>query len=73
MQVADLLEAAHNDIGKPLQSLRVDGGMARNAWFLQCQADLLGMPVVQSPHSEAVAQSCPDRPFRSAARALRSS
>jgi glycerol kinase len=55
LQVADLLEAAHNDVGKPLQSLRVDGGMARNAWFLQCQADLLGMPVVQSPHSEATA------------------
>jgi glycerol kinase len=55
LQVADLLEAAHNDMGKPLQSLRVDGGMARNAWFLQCQADLLGMPVVQTPHSEATA------------------
>jgi glycerol kinase len=55
LQVADLLEAAHHDMGKPLQSLRVDGGMARNAWFLQCQADLLGMPVVQTPHSEATA------------------
>jgi glycerol kinase len=55
LQVADLLEAAHRDMGKPLQSLRVDGGMARNAWFLQCQADLLGMPVVQTPHSEATA------------------
>ena len=33
--------------------LRVDGGMALNAWFLQCQADMLGLPVVQSPHSEA--------------------
>src|SRR5207302_6278207 len=33
-QVADLVEAAGRDAGAPLQSLRVDGGMARNAWFL---------------------------------------
>jgi glycerol kinase len=55
LQVADLLDAAHHDMGNPVQSLRVDGGMARNAWFLQCQADLMGMPVVQTPHSEATA------------------
>jgi glycerol kinase len=54
-QVADLVEAAAADSGAPLRSLRVDGGMARNAWFLQCQADLLGLPVLQSPHSEATA------------------
>src|SRR5205085_8320444 len=39
-QVTDLIEAAGKDAGAPMQSLRVDGGMARNAWFLQCQADL---------------------------------
>src|SRR5262249_43972742 len=33
-QVADLVEAAGKDAGAPLQALRVDGGMARNAWFL---------------------------------------
>jgi glycerol kinase len=38
-----------------LAALRVDGGMARNAWFLQCQADLLGLPVIQSLHSESTA------------------
>ncbi|HZY87162.1 MAG TPA: glycerol kinase GlpK [Gemmataceae bacterium] len=54
-QVADLVEAAAADSGAPLRSLRVDGGMARNAWFLQCQADVLGLPVLQSPHSEATA------------------
>jgi glycerol kinase len=27
--------------------------MARNAWFLQCQADLLGLPVLQSPQTES--------------------
>jgi len=39
-----------------LQSLRVDGGMARNAWFLRCQADLLGLPVLVGLDSEATAR-----------------
>jgi glycerol kinase len=54
-QVADLIDAAARDAGEPLRDLRVDGGMARNAWFLQCQADVLGLPVLQSPYSEATA------------------
>ncbi len=52
-QVADLIGAAAEDAGQELPELRVDGGMARNAWFLQCQADLLGRPVVQSAHGES--------------------
>src|SRR5205085_8985268 len=47
-QVADLIDAAAGDAGARLRALRVDGGMARNAWFLQCQADMLGLPVEQS-------------------------
>ncbi len=54
-QVADLVEAAGQDAGTPLTSLRVDGGMARNAWFLQRQADALGLPVLQAFHSESTA------------------
>src|SRR5439155_22228707 len=54
-QVADLVEAAAKDAGATLASLRVDGGMARNAWFLQRQADVLGLPVLQAPHSESTA------------------
>jgi glycerol kinase len=54
-QVVDLVEAAIKDAGAPQHSLRVDGGMARNAWFLQCQADLLGLPVLQAPQSESTA------------------
>jgi glycerol kinase len=54
-QVADLIDAAALDAGARLRGLRVDGGMARNAWFLQCQADLLGLPVEQSATSEATA------------------
>ncbi len=54
-QVADLIDAAGRDVATPLQNLRVDGGMAGNAWFLQCQADVLGRPVFQSAHTEATA------------------
>jgi len=54
-QVVDLIEAAGKDAGQPLRSLRVDGGMARNIWFLQRQADLSGIPVSQSTHSESTA------------------
>jgi glycerol kinase len=54
-QVADLVDAAGRDAGAALQGLRVDGGMAQNAWFLQCQADVLGLPVLVAPHSEATA------------------
>ena len=54
-QVADLVEAAAADAGTQLTALRVDGGMARNARFLQCQADVLGIPVLQTAQSEATA------------------
>jgi glycerol kinase len=55
LQVADLIDAAVKDAGQPLQALRVDGGMARNAWFLQCQADQLALPVLQAPYTESTA------------------
>jgi glycerol kinase len=55
-QVADLIDASGKDAGRPLHELRVDGGMAANAWFLQCQADVLGLPVVASPDREATAR-----------------
>jgi glycerol kinase len=54
-QVADLVDAAAADAGSRLSALRVDGGMARNTWFLQCQADVLGLPVEAAAQSEATA------------------
>jgi len=54
-QVVDLVTAADRDTGHPLQTLRVDGGMAKNAWFLQCQANLLGRAVQPSLEKEATA------------------
>ena len=38
-----------------LGSLNVDGGMARNDWFLRFQADVLGRPVLRAAHSESTA------------------
>jgi len=54
-QVADLIDAAAKDLGRPLAELRVDGGMARNDWFLKCQADVLGLPVLRAAQSESTA------------------
>jgi glycerol kinase len=55
LQVVDLVLAADRDCGQPLQTLRVDGGMAKNAWFLQCQANLLGRAVQPSLEKDATA------------------
>ena len=55
LQVVDLIDAADRDTQTPLQTLRVDGGMARNGWFLQRQADLLGLPVLPALESETTA------------------
>jgi glycerol kinase len=54
-QVADLIEAAQKDAGKTLHRLQVDGGMANNRWFLQFQADILGIPVQQAQELESTA------------------
>jgi glycerol kinase len=55
LQVVDLIAAADRDTGRPLEVLRVDGGMSGNAWFLQCQANLLGRPVLAALEKEATA------------------
>jgi glycerol kinase len=52
-QVVDLVAAAEQDNPQPLRELRVDGGMARNDYFVQLQADLLGRPILRSPSTEA--------------------
>jgi glycerol kinase len=38
-----------------LESLRVDGGMARNDWFLQFLSDVLGVEVVRPANTETTA------------------
>ena len=54
-QVTDLIEAANRDLGTELSQLKVDGGMVRNDWFLQCQSDLLDQSVMRSSHDESTA------------------
>lgn len=52
---ADLLEAAEQDGGWEISSLAVDGGMSRNATFVQCVADATGRRVEVFPVTEATA------------------
>jgi glycerol kinase len=55
-QVAWLARAAGEDLGRPLERLRVDGGLTRSRTLLQVQADLLQAPVevYPSPHATAL-------------------
>ncbi len=46
-QTLDVIEAAVSDTDRPLDELRVDGGMTRNDLLLQFQADVLQLPVVR--------------------------
>jgi glycerol kinase len=49
-QTADVL-----DVMPPLELLRVDGGMTRNRWLMQFQADVLGIPVETAKEPEQTA------------------
>ncbi|WP_343242477.1 MULTISPECIES: FGGY family carbohydrate kinase [unclassified Streptomyces] len=44
-QVVALADAVAADMGEPLTSLRVDGGLTRSALLMQAQADLLQLPI----------------------------
>jgi len=54
--VALLVSAACADLGSPLTSLRVDGGLTRSRLLMQAQADLLQVPVLicRSPDATAL-------------------
>jgi glycerol kinase len=53
LQVTDILTAMQADSGITIPELRVDGGASENKLLMQLQADLLGVPVVQSSTPEA--------------------
>jgi glycerol kinase len=53
--VAVLVTAACADLGRPLTSLRVDGGLTRSRLLLQAQADLLQVPVLVGGSADATA------------------
>ena len=54
-QSTALLQAMVRDVGAPLSELRVDGGACVNDLLMQCQADLLGIPVVRPAVTETTA------------------
>ena len=54
-RVRDVLEAAWGGERTRPEALRVDGGLTKNRYLMQRQADLLGLPVELGPSSEATA------------------
>jgi glycerol kinase len=50
-----LVSAACADLGRPLTSLRVDGGLTRSRLLMQAQADLLQVPVLICRSADATA------------------
>jgi glycerol kinase len=56
LRVAQIVRAMIEDSGLPVNSLRVDGGLAKSQTLMQLQADLLGVPVEVLADSEATAR-----------------
>ena len=54
-QTKDVLDAMQKDSGIALKELRVDGGMVSNAFLLQFQTDMLGVPVERPKVQETTA------------------
>jgi glycerol kinase len=54
-QTVDAVRAQNTALGTPLEELRADGGATGNAWLMQFQADMLGVPVVVPEISETTA------------------
>jgi glycerol kinase len=54
-QTRDVVDAMRADSGLPLRALRVDGGMVRNDFLMQFQADVLGVPVERPAVTETTA------------------
>jgi glycerol kinase len=54
-QTVDAVRAIEAAAPEPLRELRADGGASANAWLMQFQADVLGVPVVLGPIAETTA------------------
>jgi glycerol kinase len=54
-QTHDAVRAMEDSCGHALAELRADGGATANAWLMQFQADILGVPVVLAGTSETTA------------------
>jgi glycerol kinase len=54
-QTVDAMRAMQSASAEPLAELRADGGATANAWLMQFQADVLGVPVVVPEIAETTA------------------
>ena len=54
-QVKDLIDAFEKDSGQKIPQLKVDGGASLNAFLMQFQADILGIPVITASTSDITA------------------
>jgi glycerol kinase len=54
-QTFDAVRAMETACAEPLAELRADGGASTNAWLMQFQADVLGIPVVLGELAETTA------------------
>jgi glycerol kinase len=55
LQSRDLVKAMHQDTGKAIPELRVDGGAVKNEFLMQYQADILDIPVLVPEITESTA------------------
>ncbi|MEN9225323.1 MAG: glycerol kinase GlpK [Thermostichus sp. DRC_bins_24] len=55
-QVKEVVDAVAQDMGSPVQRLKVDGGACRNDFLMQWQANVLGIPVERPQLLDATAQ-----------------
>jgi glycerol kinase len=54
-QTRDLVDAMQRDAGRSIRSVRVDGGASTNAFLMQFQSDILGVPLVRPRTFETTA------------------
>ncbi|MFP3854775.1 MAG: glycerol kinase GlpK [Anaerolineales bacterium] len=54
-QTSEVIEAMQQDSAVEMKSLKVDGGMVRNDFLMQFQADILDSPVIRPEVSETTA------------------
>lgn len=54
-QTVDLMNAMRDDFLEPIHTLRVDGGMTTNNWFLQFLSNMLNLPIKRPSCIESTA------------------
>ncbi|MBQ9023188.1 MAG: glycerol kinase GlpK [Eubacterium sp.] len=55
-QTKDILDVMLTESGASLEGLLVDGGVTKNRFLMQFQADIMGVPVIRPDNAEATAQ-----------------